>query len=84
MEKDIKEGNFMFNDIRFGKYAFGGIDNILATKKKNANAVKKVTPEKKKSAKNVENVIKNLNETGELLILNSILYVLFRHKSARR
>merc|ERR1711892_571333 len=71
-EKDIKEGKFLFNDVRFDKYSFGGIDNIVATRKKNANAMKKITPEKKKSAKNVEHVIKNLNETDINMIIDDL------------
>ena len=64
MEKDIKLGNFHFNEMKFDKYSFGGIDNKLATKKKNQAAVNKKISPKTKKTQNVEEVINNLNETG--------------------
>ena len=63
-EKDIKEGNFRFNDFKLDKYSFGGIENKVAARKQNQQKLKKLSPRDKKSAKAAENIINNLNDTG--------------------
>ena len=63
-EKDIKQGNFGFNDFKFDKYSFGGIDKKVAERKQNQQKLKKLSPRDKKSAKAAENIINNLNDTG--------------------
>ena len=63
-EKDIKKGNFRFNDFHLDKYSFGGLDNKIANRKQNQQKLKKLSPRDKKSAKATQNIINNLNETG--------------------
>ena len=64
-EKQIKNGDFGFNDFQLDKYAFGGLDQAVTTKKTIRERLEKPSPEEKKKAKNAKKALDRLNETGE-------------------